>query len=221
MAFPSRHYTILPCDYESVTQWAPKFIEFRLNALKSAPQCTTSSYELEAAIPQQEWISTLSKPVFRVLLCVSRNIESQGPVHVWDSEWVGVLCMYGPRYNDKEDCLESTWYLGGGFVSPLHRGRSTLRDIYNFGIQQATNTDRSLAKNRQSRTGIEIIAKANDAPTLRYYRTGGLEVTQSMTLGEYYAQAGWSFSISADLLGLKIVVMRMVIEREAAVRPRL
>lgn len=221
MTSSPRHYTILPCDYKSVTQWAPKFIEFRLNALKSAPQCTTSSYELEVAIPQQEWISTLCKPVFRVLLCTVHTTEDQGPAHVWDNEWVGVLSLYGPRYNDKEDCLESTWYLGGGFVSPLHRGQSTLRDIFNFGVQQATNTDRSLAKHRRSRTCAEIIAKANDAPTLRYYRASGLEVTQSMTLGEYYSQAGWDFSISADLLGLKIVVMRMVIEREAAVRPRL
>jgi hypothetical protein len=122
----------------------------------------------------------------------------------------------------EDNFLESTWYLGAGFVSPAYRGRSIPREFFTFAVEEVTNFDTSSTNKRRFkssryRTRIQIIAKANDAGFINYYRTGGgLEVTQAMTLEEY-SKSGWNFSISADQLGLEIVGMEKTIGREAAV----
>ncbi|KAB8272878.1 hypothetical protein BDV30DRAFT_239183 [Aspergillus minisclerotigenes] len=217
-------YSMLPCDYESVLQWAPKFIHFRLNALQSAPDHTTSSYELEAAIPESAWVFTLSKPnpVFRVLLCTARQAgDEDDSLPVWEREWAGILCVYGPRSHTTHDTITSTWYMGLGFVMPLHRGSGTLRHIFNFGVQAVRDFDRrrfDVATRYETR--VQIIAKANEQGTLRYYRTGGLQITEHLTLGEY-SKRGWDLPICGDLHEMPIVVMEMVVETQENVRARL
>ncbi|KAJ5797266.1 uncharacterized protein N7503_006562 [Penicillium pulvis] len=119
MSLPLYDYSVLPYESESVCQWAPKSIDFRLTALKLTPNNSTSSYELEATIPEKEQVSTLSKPqpfgccfappAFRVLLCTPRQ-GGDAATPVWDREWAGINCMYGPQYKHQiaEDYNTST-----------------------------------------------------------------------------------------------------------------
>lgn len=50
MSRSSYQYTILPWDYKSVVQWAPKFIDFRLKALEAEQSGSVSSIEIESSI---------------------------------------------------------------------------------------------------------------------------------------------------------------------------
>lgn len=212
MSLPLYDYSILPNDSESVCQWAPRFIDFRLTALKSAPKNFTSSYELEAAIPEHEWVSTLSKPAFRVLLCTPRH-AGDAATPVWDREWAGILCIYGPQYEHQaeDNCTTSTWYLGSGFVIPSHRGNRVVLELFLFGAQQARNIDLRLHQQRQfqtagCRTRVQIIARADEPKVIDYYSTTGLRVTEHSTRGEY-SKRGWNVMYNLDQLSVPIVVM--------------
>ncbi|KAL2818052.1 hypothetical protein BJX63DRAFT_384383 [Aspergillus granulosus] len=227
MSLPLYDCFILPYDSKSVCQWASKFIDFRLTALKSAPKDSTSSYELEAAIPEHEWVSTLSKPAFRVLLCTPRH-AGDAATPVWDREWAGILCMHGPRYKHQttDNCTTSTWYLGSGFVVPTHRGNRALRELFFFGVQQARNLDLRLHHQRRfqtaaCRTSIQIIAWADDPKTIGYYRTGGLRITERLTLEEY-SKRGWNLLYNQDHLRMPIVVMEKdIMSQETVIMSRL
>ncbi|CAI7603633.1 unnamed protein product [Penicillium manginii] len=211
MSFPLYDYTILPCDSERVRQWAPKFIDFRLTALKSAPRNSTSSHELEAAIPEQEWVLNLS--------------DAATPL--WDREWAGILCMHGPLYEHPaaDNCTTSTWYLGSGFVVPDHRGSRVMFDLFHFGVQQARILDLKQHNQRgfqtaQCRTRVQVIARADEPKVINYYRTGGLEITEHLTLGEF-SKRGPNLLYKLDHLAMPIVVMEKYVEHEVAIISRL
>lgn len=224
MSSRTYHYEFLPHDRESVTQWAPKFIEFRMNALKVAPKTYSSSYELEAAISQEEWISTLCRPAFRVILCVILGDES--PVHLWDNEWAGLTCLYGPQYNEPTDgCLESRWYVGGSFILSIHRGQSLLKKLFFFALQEVRAWEVRLHRQQQFkisryRTRIQItMIERNDA-LHEYYQQVGFETSQYMTLKEF-TKAGWNSRLTADLSRREVEVMEKINEKEASVMSRL
>lgn len=222
MALPLYDYFILPDDTESVCQWAPKFIDFRLKALKTAPSNFTSSYELEATITVHEWVSTLSKPKFRVLLCTPHHAADEATT-VWDREWAGILVMYGPRYEHRaaDSCTTSTWYLGSGFVMPSHRGNRAVSELFLLGAQQARNMDLRLHQQQRFQTAgchtrVQIIARADEPKAIDYYSATGLRVTERLTLGEY-SKRGWNLMYNPDQFSVPVVVMEKYIGTQGTV----
>lgn len=228
MSRSSYQYTILPWDYKSVVQWAPKFIDFRLKALKAAPSEFSSSVEIESSISLQEWVSILTQPAFRVALCVMTTTSEERSPEIWCNKWAGVLLLYGPLYdlNIQDKILETRWYVGGGFVSPAHRGGKIIIDIFHHIVHQIQEVylgndlhRRYGFKTLKLVTRIEAIVHASDEVKMKYYATAGLQKTQVMTVAEY-VRSGWDFPITGKE-DFEIAVLARVVEKASAITARL
>lgn len=228
MSRSSYQYTILPWDYKSVVQWAPKFIDFRLKALEAAPSEFSSSVEIESSISLQEWVSILTQPAFRVALCVTTTTSEERSPEIWCNKWAGVLLLYGPLYdlNIHDKVLETRWYVGGGFVSPAHRGSKIIIDIFHHIVHQIQEV--YLGNDLHRRYGfkalklvtrIEAIVHASDEAKMKYYATAGLQKTQVMTVAEY-VRTGWNFPIIGKE-DFEIAVLARVVEKASAITARL
>jgi hypothetical protein len=228
MSRSSYQCTILPWDYKTVIQWAPKFIDFRLKALELAPSESTSSTEIEASISLQEWVSILTQPAFRVALCVTTTASEERSPEIWCNEWVGMLLLYGPLYdlNLQDKILETRWYVGGGFVSPVHRGSKILKDLFHHLLHQIQEV--FLGNDLHRRYGfnslnlvtrMEVIVHASDEAKMKYYATVGLRKTQVMTIAEY-VRTGWNFPITGKE-DFEIAVLALVVEKTSAITARL
>lgn len=139
-------------------------------------------------------MSILTQPAFRVALCVTTTTYQEKSPEIWCNEWVGVLLLYGPLYdlNLQDKILETRWYLGGGFVSPAHRGSKYLKDLFHHIVHQIQEV--FLENDLQHRYGfktlrlltrIEAIVHASDEAKIKHYVTGGLRKTQVMIVAEY------------------------------------
>ncbi|EEA27144.1 hypothetical protein TMatcc_004583 [Talaromyces marneffei ATCC 18224] len=228
MSRSSYQYSILPSDYKSVIQWAPKFIDFRLKALEAEPFGFSSSSEIESNISLQEWVSILTQPAFRVALCVTTNVSEERSPEIWCNEWAGVLLLYGPLYdlNIQDKILETRWYLGGGYVSPVHRGSKVLKDIFHHIVHQIQEVylgndlhRRYGFKGLKLVTRIEAIVYAWDDAKIKYYALGGLQKTQVMTMAEY-VRTGWNIPI-AGKEEIEVAVLELVVEKSSAITARL
>ncbi|KAJ5137187.1 hypothetical protein N7448_005741 [Penicillium atrosanguineum] len=227
------NFAILPHDDHSVRQWAPKFIEFRLDALKAAPASFSSSHEKEARISKAEWISLLCEPAYRVVVGVIRTDDHRA-LPVWESEWVLISNLYGPRchhqpYHDNAtDCQESSWYLAASFVSPLHRQGGILREAYFACERAAVSEDKDLFQKRQHaqplrlsghrsnqfRTRILATIQSKAPALLNYYRSGGLEISHTLIVGDL-ARWGWEIALNPDRLDKEVIVLEKIIAWEA------
>lgn len=211
----------LPYDYKSVTQWAPKFIEFRRNSLKIDSSWSVACPELESKITQKEWVSTLSRPAFRVLLCVSTVGKEKN--ELWQNEWAGMICLYGPLYtfNNLENTLEDRWYLGGGFICPSHRGHNITLDIFQHGlseIDQEVDLDRwiqSKGNPSRYRTRIQALVDVNYTERIKYFAKTGMKTTTVTTAEEYLP--GWNISIGPGQERRKYALLEHVLERESRI----
>lgn len=228
MSFPSYQYTILPWDYKSVVQWAPKFVDFRLKALEAAPSGSISSVEIESSISLPEWVSILTQPAFRVALCVTTTASEDQSPEIWCNEWAGILLLYGPLYdlNIQDKILETRWYVGGGFVSPAHRGGKMILDIFHHIVHQIQEVylgndlhHRYGFKALKLVTRIEAIVYASDEVKIKYYALAGMQNTQVMTVAEY-VRTGWNFPINGKE-DLEIAVLARVVEKASAITARL
>ncbi|KAJ5998271.1 hypothetical protein N7451_006081 [Penicillium sp. IBT 35674x] len=232
-------FAILPHDESSVRQWAPKFIAFRLSALKAAPASFSSSYEKEARISKAQWISLLCEPAYRVVVGVIRT-DGHHTLPVWEGEWVLISNLYGPRchhqpYHDHAtDCQESSWYLAASFVSPQHRQGGMLREAFLACERAAVSEDKDLFQKRQQfqplrlseyqsnqfRTRILATTQSKDPALLKYYRSAGLEISHTI-MARDLSQWRWKIALNPNGLDKEVTVMEKIIPWEAQSLARL
>lgn len=225
------HFEILPHDEASVQQWGPKYIEFRLNALKTAPDSFGSSYEKEANMSEAEWISMLCEPAFRVIIAVPRADDGALQTPVWENEWALISSLYGPRchhepYHDNEnDCNESSWFLGTSFVSPHHRQRGMLIEAFLTAERAAVSEDRQTFQKRhkaqlqrpsghrsnQFRTRMLGSTTTTHPTVLSYYRTSGLEVSHTIRRRDIARLWRWKIFVTPDKLDVLATILVKII----------
>lgn len=225
------HFEILPHDEASVQQWGPKYIEFRLNALKTAPDSFGSSYEKEASMSEAEWISLLCEPAFRVIIAVPRADDGALQTPVWENEWALISSLYGPRchhepYHDNEnDCTESSWFLGTSFVSLHHRQRGMILEAFATAERAAVSEDRQTFQKRhkaqlqrpsghrsnQFRTRMLGASTTTHPTVLNYYRKTGLEVSYTIRRGDMARLWRWKISVSPEKLEGQATILVKII----------
>ncbi|KAJ5909282.1 hypothetical protein N7504_003925 [Penicillium tannophilum] len=232
-------FAILPHDEPSVRQWAARFIEFRLGALKAAPASFSSSYEKEARISKAQWISLLCEPAYRVVVGIIRT-NDQHALPVWEREWVSISNLYGPRchhqpYHDHAaDCQELSWYLAAAFVSPQHRQGGIMLEAFLACERAAVSEDKDSFRKRQHaqplrlsghrsnqfRTRLLATTQSKSPALLNYYRSVGLEISQTIMLRDL-AEWRWKIALDPDGLDKEVTVMEKIIPWEAQPLPRL
>ncbi|CAI7579138.1 unnamed protein product [Penicillium crustosum] len=202
------HFEILPHDEASVQQWGPKYIEFRLNALKTAPDSFGSSYEKEASMSEAEWISLLCEPAFRVIIAVPRADDGALQTPVWENEWALISSLYGPRchhepYHDNEnDCTESSWFLGTSFVSLHHRQRGMILEAFATAERAAVSEDRqTFQKRHKAQLQRPSGHRSNQFRTLSY----------TIRRGDMARLWRWKISVSPEKLEGQATILVKII----------
>jgi GNAT superfamily N-acetyltransferase len=140
---------LVPHDDEAARAWQHRVKEFRLLALKTAPDAFTSTYEREAAFGDNVWYQRLMNP------------QSSSFLAIQDSRIVGSLTLMGPlpylaedhsprgipwnppasSTSTPEDIPVSHWRTNGMFVLPEARRQGTAKALIErsieFGHEQA------------------------------------------------------------------------------------
>jgi GNAT superfamily N-acetyltransferase len=174
---------LVPHDDEAARAWQHQVKEFRLLALKAAPDAFSSTYEREAAFGDDVWYQRLMNPKASSFLAIQ------------DSRIVGNLTLIGPlpylaedyspasSTSTPEDIPVSHWCTNGMFVLPEARrqgiAKALIERSIEFGHEQAglsgkefvgsvgVNRDNHAARKLYEYTGYVAISSEPDpdAPT--------------------------------------------------------
>ncbi|KAI9928596.1 hypothetical protein ASPWEDRAFT_168570 [Aspergillus wentii DTO 134E9] len=205
----SYQYLFLPTDLPSVKTWFRKYVNLHLSSLKTNPKSFCASYETESQITDHEWVEMLSQPRYRVAICTVISHH----VHPLDAEWVGMIRVYGPRLNSHGDAY---YYLGGAFVSPLHRGLHITFRLGVFAVEQLflshmrSASYERLSRKKRRKVHFQALTSSSAACLCNYYRAMGLSGTRTMRNRDYYSQ--WQkVNCRKELLNQEVLCLELVV----------
>lgn len=137
---PAEHY-----DYsffrvakdDSIAESAKMYKELRLQALSVAPSSFSSTYDIESALTDTEWVNRLAAAGRETFICAARRsgVSEQ-------TIWVGQLTLRGPQSPEDftlpdesgqmkftERGEEELWQMLSLFTLPDHRGHGLGRRL--------------------------------------------------------------------------------------------
>lgn len=194
---------------ENVSDAAQKYRDLRLRALKTSPSSFSSTYEIEAAFSEFDWIDRLTVPDREVFICaatpVVRNTTTSPPV-----EWIGQVTLRGPMsmadfalptesgQNElKSDAEEERWQMLSLFTLPEHRGnglggklcqvavdylRTWQSSPHQIHIRLMVKPENHVAVNLYKRLGFATVGKCTLAEALKANGDGQLLPTKDSEL---------------------------------------
>lgn len=181
---------------------AQKYRDLRLNALKTSPDSFSSTYDIESAFTDADWIDRLTLPDRELFICAATplNLNPSSPDSI---QWIGQVTLRGPSSRadfelpaeagqppQKADEEEERWQMLSLFTLPEHRGHGLGGKL----CQEALNHLRSY---RALPRGIQVrlMVKAGNRVTVELYRRLGFTHAGTATLVEALVANG-----DADLL---------------------
>lgn len=213
MALPTYHVIRLP-KLPNLTggdsrQLAEKFRELRLLALKTAPECFASSYEveLEADLPRTVERLNDNQATQFVALQGAPNL-SDALTDLFDTRWVGMIVLIGPLalpISAQSDPLTQArsavdsgrYHLNGVFVHPDMRrtgiGRALIAAALDKGKMDSTERGKEFS--------CTIMVDSENSAGEELYKGFGFRVTGTET----YVQQGRSSSSHASKRTAKVL----------------
>lgn len=190
-------YTYLRIDKDdNIAASAQKYKELRLQALKLTPTSFASTYEIESAFTDDEWISRLRRDGIETFIC-----EHNQSGHV---EWVAQVTLRGPLPAEDfilppasgqpmprlDDAEEERWQMLSLFVLPSHRGKGIAKDLCREALQYLISY-----RPHPAHVRVRLMVKPENQATVRLYRQLGFVEAGRCTLAEALIANG-----DADLL---------------------
>lgn len=190
---------------DGISASAQKYRELRLQALKTSPGSFSSTYEIEAAFVDSDWIDRLTVPDREVFICAATPTD-QDPSCPSDIQWVGQVTLRGPASSDdfelppeagqppqRSDEEEERWQMLSLFTLPEHRGRGLGGKLCQASIDYLRSY-RSSPKDIQ----VRLIVKAGNDVTVELYRRLGFIHAGKATLVEALIANGDEHLIPKD-----------------------
>ncbi|KAJ6020975.1 Acyl-CoA N-acyltransferase [Penicillium herquei] len=159
---------------------AQKYRDLRLKALKASPSSFSSTYEIEAAFTDTEWVERLILPGREVFICAATPVNHD-PSRPDDIEWIGQVTVRGPASStefelpaeaeqppQKSDEEEERWQMLSLFTLPDHRGQGLGGKLCKEAIEYLRSYQSS-PPNIQ----VRLIVKAGNDITVELYRRLG------------------------------------------------
>ncbi|WAO91844.1 N-acetyltransferase domain-containing protein [Fusarium falciforme] len=172
----------------SIEESARLYRDLRLKALQTSPESFSSTYEIESAFTEDDWIKRLLEGDRENFVCAATSREADSTSSV---EWVGQLTIRGPvSRNDyvlpeasgqtapglDED--EERWQMLSLFNLPEHRGKG-------LGQKLCQEALRHLQKTRKSpNILVRLMVKPQNTVTVHLYEKLGFETVGKCTLAE-------------------------------------
>ncbi|KAJ5761088.1 Acyl-CoA N-acyltransferase [Penicillium odoratum] len=188
-----------------ISESAQKIRELRLKALQTSPGSFSSTYAIEAAFTDADWINLINLPDREFFICAAKPVN-QDPSSPDDPQWIGQVTVRGPgsaaafdlpdeacQPPQQSDDVEERWQLLSLFNLPEHRGHGIGSKLCKKVIEylQSYRTYPSTVKIRL------IIKRGNDA-ALEFYKRLGFEQAGSATLVEALIANGDEHLIPKD-----------------------
>ncbi|KAJ5893989.1 hypothetical protein N7495_005680 [Penicillium taxi] len=186
---------------DDVQTSARKYRDLRLQALKVSPESFSSTYEIESAFTEEEWISRLTVENREVFICSAQPLDGSA------TEWIAQVTVCGPMSEadftlpieseqpaQKSDEEEERWQMLSLFALLSHRGNGLGGKL----CQEALNYLRTL---RSSPPGVQVrlIVKAGNDITINLYKRLGFVDAGRATLAEALIANGDSHLLPEDI----------------------
>lgn len=179
---------------------ARKYRDLRLRALKTSPDSFASTYEIEAAFSDADWINQLMVSDREVFICAASpsDANTRDPDSV---EWVGQVSVRGPisqenftlpeesgQAKPKPDAEEERWQILSLFTLPEHRGNGlggklclealdylqAYRPVPSIHVRLMVKPDNHVTVKLYERLGFSTVGKCTLAEALRANGDGHL-----------------------------------------------
>ncbi|KAJ5165284.1 Acyl-CoA N-acyltransferase [Penicillium coprophilum] len=189
---------------------AQKYRDLRLKALKTSPDSFSSTYEIESAFTDAEWIDRLTLPDRELFICAATPVTDD-PSSPGSIEWIGQVTLRGPSFKadfelpveagqppQRSDEEEERWQMLSLFTLSEYRG-------YGLGsklCQEAINYLRSY-RSFPRQVQVRLIVKAGNDVTVELYRRLGFIHAGKSTLVEALIANGDEHLVPKDLTSAK------------------
>ncbi|KAL3444610.1 hypothetical protein BJX65DRAFT_310796 [Aspergillus insuetus] len=204
----------------NIASSAEKYKQLRLTALTVAPGSFSSTYEIESALEDTEWVDRLAADGRETFVCAASPIstedkDSSSHSRIRISEegiWVGQLTLRGPQ--SAEDFIlpeasgQPTPTDGGGdiecwqmlslFTLPHHRGQGLGKRLCREALNYL-----SLYGESPRKVWVRLMVKPENHATVSLYRGLGFADAGKCTLAEALVANGDEDLLPADISGQK------------------
>ncbi|PWY64787.1 hypothetical protein BO94DRAFT_629336 [Aspergillus sclerotioniger CBS 115572] len=173
---------------DSIHTSAQKYRSLRLQALTLSPRSFSSTYEIESAFTETDWIDRLTVPDREVFICAATTTTSS----ITTNEWIGQVTLRGPssatafelppeagQPAQRSDDKEERWQMLSLFTLPEHRGQGLGGKLCQAALDWLSSRD-----GVAPRIQVRLIVKAGNDVTIALYRRLGFVHTGRATLVE-------------------------------------
>ncbi|KAK4870414.1 hypothetical protein LT330_004762 [Penicillium expansum] len=194
------------CKTDGIAISAQKYRDLRLKALKTSPDSFSSTYDIEAAFADTDWIDRLTLPDRELFICAATRTSLDASSSN-GTEWIGQVTLRGPSSRadfelpveagqppQKSDEEEERWQMLSLFTLPEHRGHGLGGKL----CQEAINHLRSY-RSFPRQVQVRLIVKAGNHVTVELYRRLGFMHAGKATLVEALIANGDEGLLPKDL----------------------
>ncbi|KAJ5098824.1 fungal-specific transcription factor domain-containing protein [Penicillium argentinense] len=187
---------------------AQKYRDLRLRALKASPKSFASTYELEAAFSDAEWINRLIVIDREVFICAANPLNGETTDH-HAADWIGQVTLRGPisqtdfalpvesgQPDLKTDAEEERWQMLSLFTLPEHRGNGLGGKLCKEAIDYLRTyqpTPRHIH--------VRLMVKPENHATVKLYERLRFVIVGKCTLAEALRANGDSHLLPKDTSG--------------------
>jgi ribosomal protein S18 acetylase RimI-like enzyme len=175
---------------DGVAASALKYRHLRLKALKTSPNSFSSTYDIESAFTEADWINRLTLPDRELFICAATPLSPDPSSD--DVQWIGQVTLRGPSSRadfelpveagqppQKSDDEEERWQMLSLFTLAEYRGHGLGSKL----CQEAINHLRSY-RSFPRQVQVRLIVKAGNHVTVELYRRLGFIHAGKATLVE-------------------------------------
>ncbi|RAK74978.1 GNAT family N-acetyltransferase [Aspergillus fijiensis CBS 313.89] len=221
-SLPAYEYTFfrIPKD-DTLRASAQKYQQLRLRALCVAPASFSSTYEIEAVIPEDGWVSRLALNGKETFICAATPCTgNRDPASTQEggdqSIWVGQLTLRALRPEEfilpeesgqKRPTLltaepgqegEELWQMLSLFTLPDYRGCGLGKRLCQEALKYLASY-----RSSPSKVWVRLMVKPENQATVGLYRGLGFGVSGKCTLAEALVANGDAELLPADVSGEK------------------
>jgi ribosomal protein S18 acetylase RimI-like enzyme len=208
---PDTQYTTacIPKDVEStqLDALAEKFRDFKINALRTAPEAFSAELDVESQLPHSTWLSRITEPNTTILICVATSTDILDEASadragqlkmLLDGQWTGMFTMIGPvsRHDyiwpesgqpepGPEDS-ETRWQLTSLFTLPTYRGCGIAKRLTEGAIESGKLASAELERvsNKKVWTRVRLVVHPKNTGVVKMYEKFGFVDSARMTVAE-------------------------------------
>ncbi|KAJ5246810.1 hypothetical protein N7468_001793 [Penicillium chermesinum] len=195
---------------DAVHESAQKYRDLRLRALQASPASFSSTYDIEAAFSESDWVERLTIPGREVFICAATAPNQSANGSDWVN-WVGQVTIRGPlsqaeftlpaesgQPDPRSDQEEERWQMLSLFILPEHQGGglggNLCREALGY-LQHYQPSPPSVL--------VRLMVKVENQATVRLYQRLGFAVVGMSTLAEALIANGDGHLLPKDLSDTK------------------